>query len=90
MAKRGKLEIIRDILLIIREHKNSIKITPLIRKSNLSSSSFREYYNEMITKCFVIERASGENGKCVFVTEKGFRFLNKYQTIVSFIDEFEL
>ena len=88
MVKRAKLEIIRDILKIIQDH-HSIRITPLIRKSNMSSERFREYYNELIKKEFVKElHMNGE--KLISLTEKGARFLEKYKTIIHFIEEFEL
>ena len=48
MSKRGKLEIIYTILTIIQENDNSIKHTPLLRYTNISSQSFSEYYNELI------------------------------------------
>ena len=89
MAKRGKLEIIRDILKIIRDNHNRMKPTPLLRKSNLSFQRFSEYQKEMEEKGFI--RGTMEKGnKYLLVTEKGFRFLEKYKTIVDFIDEFEL
>lgn len=89
MAKRGKLQIMRDILSLIKENRNSIKITPLLRKSNLSSTGFKEYYIELINKQLVIEKISNSN-KIVSLTEKGFKFLEKYRSIIDFIDEFEL
>ena len=89
MAKRGKLEIIKDILLTINKHHNSINITPLIRQSNMSSSRFREYYSELIEKEFVKETTRNRN-KFVYLSEKGVKFLEKYKTLISFIDEFEL
>ena len=46
--KRGKLEIMRDILKIVQDNKNSIKPTPLLRKSKMSSSGFKEYYIDLI------------------------------------------
>ncbi len=90
MAKRGKLEIIRDILFIIQENRNSIKKTPLIRKSNLSTGRFNEYYSDLMRKRFVIEIVNNKSGKVVSLSEKGRKFLEKYQVIVSFIDEFNL
>lgn len=89
MVKRSKLEIIRDILKIIQDNRNSIKITPLIRKSNLSSSGFSEYFNYLVFKNFVVER-SDRDGKIISLTEKGFRYLAKYSSIVGFIEEFDL
>jgi predicted transcriptional regulator len=89
MAKRGKLEIIKDILKIIQENRNSIKPTPLLRKSNLSSARFKEYFIELLDKKFVKEFNHKEE-KFISLTEKGFKFLEKYKTIINFIDEFEL
>jgi predicted transcriptional regulator len=88
-VKRGKLEIMRDILRIIRENRNSIKPTPLLRKSNLSSQRFQEYFSELREKGFVRE-LEGKEGKTVILTDKGFKFLERYQAIVDFISEFDL
>ena len=90
MVKRGKLEIIKDILEIVRNSNNSIKPTPLLRKSNISSLKFKEYFVEMAEKGFVKEVQNDEGKKFISLTDKGFKFLEKYQTIVAFIDEFEL
>jgi len=89
MVKRAKLEIMKDILKIIQDNQKGIKITPLIRKSNLSSQRFKEYYSDLTDKNFVIERII-DNGKLIFLSEKGSKFLDKYKTIISFIEEFEL
>lgn len=89
MAKRGRLEIIRDILRIIQEHKNSIKPTPLLRKSKISSKRFQEYFSELLQKGFVRERID-RKGTVIALTEKGFTFLDRYKAIVNFIEEFEL
>ncbi len=90
MKKRGRLEIIRDILKVIQENKNSIRYTPLLRKANISTSKFNEYYNELIKKSFVIESKSSSGEKRISLTQKGFNFLERYKTIVNFIEEFEL
>jgi len=87
MTKRNRLEIIKDILRIIKEN-HSIRPTPLLRKSNLSSSRFKKYHSELINKKF-IEETYGKNKK-IKLTEKGQKYLEKYLTIISFIDEFEL
>lgn len=89
MAKRGKLEIIYDILKIISDSRNKIKPTPLLRQSNISSSRFKDYFNELVEKEFIVEKnISGQ--RIIQITEKGIRFLDKYRSIVSFIDEFDL
>jgi predicted transcriptional regulator len=90
MKKRGRLEIIKDILKIIQENRNSIRQTPLLRKANMSSSKFKEYFRELLEKGFVKETKGNSGEKTVTLTQKGFDFLERYKTIVSFIDEFEL
>jgi predicted transcriptional regulator len=89
MGKRSKLEIIKDILVIVRDNRNLIKPTPLLRRSNISSSRFKEYYNDLESRGFVKE-VHRKDGKYVSLTEKGERFLDKYQTIINFIEEFEI
>jgi len=89
MTKRNRLEIIRDILKIIQEHKNSIKPTPLLRRANISSSKFKEYLTGLLEKKFVKE-TNTKYGKRISLTEKGFQYLEKYKTIIGFIEEFEL
>ena len=54
MVKRTKLEIIRDILNIIK-NSHKIKPTPLLRQSNISSVRFKEYFSELMEKEFVEE-----------------------------------
>ena len=88
--KRDRLEVIHDILKIIMEHNNSIKPTPLLRYSNLSSSSFSEYYAELISKELVREITDKNGRKYITLTYKGFNYLEKYRLILGFIDEFEL
>ncbi|MFA5070929.1 MAG: winged helix-turn-helix domain-containing protein [Candidatus Pacearchaeota archaeon] len=89
MVKRAKLEIIKDILKVIQENRNSVRLTPLLRKSKLSSAGFKEYYTELIQRNLVKEIGSGRERK-VSLTERGMKFLEKYRTIIDFIDEFEL
>lgn len=92
MAKRGKLELIKDILSIINSSRHGITITPLIRQSNMSTARFQEYYRELQSKGLVKETSHEINSekKRIFITDKGRRFLEKYQNIISFIEEFEL
>lgn len=89
MAKRNKLEIIRDILEIVQSHRNKIKPTPLLRRSNISSSNFKQYFQDLIKKKFIKEISTNE-GRFISLTERGYKFLEKYKTIINFIDEFEL
>ncbi len=90
MKKRDRLEVIHDILRIIRDHNNSIKPTPLLRFANLSSQSFNEYMAELLDKGFVKEIEDKKERKYITLTDHGFRYLEKYKLILGFIDEFEL
>ena len=90
MTKRNKLEIIKDILKTIKDNHNSIKITPLIRKSNLSTKRFNEYFYELEKKGFVLKRTNHNDDKVISLTEKGMKYLQKYVNIVGFIEEFDL
>ncbi len=88
--KRTRTEVIYDILRLIRNHSNSIKPTPLLRYSNLSSQRFALYMKELVEKQFVKEIMDKEGRKFITLTDKGFRYLEKYKTIRSFIEEFDL
>lgn len=90
MKKRDRMEVIHDILAVIRDNNNSIKPTPLLRKSNLSSNNFSEYYKELLEKEFVKEIIDRKGHKYITLTDKGFKFLEKYQMIKGLIDEFDL
>ncbi len=88
--KRDRLGVIYDILRIIRGNYNSIRPTPLLRYSNLSSQSFSEYYQELLEKGFVKEVIDKKGKKYITLTDKGFKYLEKYKFILGFVDEFEL
>lgn len=88
--KRDRLEVIYDFLKIIQEHNNSIKPTPLLRKTNLSSQSFSEYLKDMLSKGLVKEILDKKGRKHITLADKGFSYLEKYKMIIGFIDEFEL
>lgn len=88
--KRDRLEIIFSILKIIQDKGNSIKPTPLMRYSNISSQSFNEYFSELLEKNLIKEVYDKKDRKYISLTDKGFKYLEKYQLILGFIDEFEL
>lgn len=88
--KRDQLEVVYDILEVIRKNNNSIKPTPLLRYSNLSSQSFSRYFSDLLAKRFVKEEIDSKGRKYVTLTDKGFRYLEKYKVITNFIKEFDL
>jgi predicted transcriptional regulator len=90
MKKRDKLEVIFDILNVIKEKNNSIKPTPLLRHSNLSSQRFQEYYKELLSKGLISENNDSKGRKYLSLTDNGFRYLEKYKVIIGFIEDFDL
>jgi predicted transcriptional regulator len=89
IKKRERLEIIYDILVLINKNHNQIKSTPLLRKSNLSSSQFDKYIQELIEKNF-IEFPTIDSKKYYSLTKKGFEYINKYKAILKIIEDFDL
>ena len=90
VKKRDRLEVIHDILRIISKHDNSIKPTPLMRYSNLSSQRFSEYLPDLIGKGLVREGVDKKGRKYLTLTDKGFKYLERYKMITGFIDDFGL
>ncbi len=90
MGKRDKLEIIRDILKILKDNHGHIKMTPLLRKSNLSSKRFADYRADLLERGLIQEIEEKKTGKQILITPKGMEFLEKYRAIVNFVDEFDL
>lgn len=88
--KRERLEILYDILRIIRDNNNSIKPTPLLRFSNLSSQNFNEYLKELKEKELIREIIDKNKRKHITLTDNGFNYLEKYSYIKGFIEEFNL
>ena len=88
--KRNRLKIIYDMLNMIRHHNNSIKPTPMLRYSNLSSQSFYEYLGELTQKGFIMEGRDGKNRKVLILTERGYNYLQKYKIITKFVEDFNL
>jgi predicted transcriptional regulator len=88
--KREKLEIIYDILKIVSKNHNSIKPTPLLRYSNLSSKSFNKYYEELLKKELIKEIIDKKGKKYITLTDNGFKYIEKYKLINGFIEEFNL
>jgi len=60
-----------------------------LRKSNLSSKRFKEYYYEINEKGFIKE-ITNKNNKFLSLTDKGFEYLEKFKIIIGFLDEFDL
>lgn len=87
--KRNRLEVIRDILEVVRAKSGKIKPTHILYKSNLSHQMMEEYLEELIEKGFLVRHAK-EKGKTYSITEKGLKYLSQYRMIAEFTNSFGL
>ncbi len=89
IKKRTRLEIMHDILKVVRNKNGKIKPTHILYKSNLSYQMMDEYLKELIEKGFLVEGKT-KSGRTYSLTEKGFNFLDKYSLIKDFTASFGL
>ena len=87
--KRERMEVIRDILMSVRENR-VIKPTRLLYASNLSPQMFRDYVDELLKKGFISIKIDETEKKSISLTKKGQDFLEEYKVIEKFIDNFGL
>lgn len=85
--KRGRLEIIHDILLAIQMRNGKIKPTHLLYKSNLSYQRMNTYVDELIRKGLV-DKDFDDKNKFFTLTERGYAFLAEFRRIREFSDSF--
>jgi predicted transcriptional regulator len=89
MKRRDRLQVIHDILTVIKEKNEKIRPTHILYKSDLSHEMLNEYLNELISKNFIIEHKK-KAGKTYSLTQKGYDYLSQYKFIINFIDSFGL
>ena len=95
VQKRSRLELIYDILDVIRSKGKGgvIKPTPLLRFANLSTQRFEKYVKELEEKQFIEHLKKikkKKTKKFIKITDQGLNYLEKYQAIKDFIDDFDL
>ena len=89
VKRRGKLEIIADILRSVQNKEGKIKPTHLLYKSNLSHAKLKEYVNMLLEKG-MIEEQSVKGKKVYFMKEQGYKFLSEFERIKDFSESFGL
>lgn len=87
--KRNKLEIIKDILEVIKAKSGKIKPTHILYKSNLSHEMMDIYITELKEK-ELIEEIQKERSRTYTITNKGIEYLNQYKRISEFTESFGL
>jgi predicted transcriptional regulator len=86
--KRTRLEVIRDILEILKKGDHT-KITHLIYKSNLSNNSIKPYLEELMQNQLIGEMTEKEK-KYFIITQKGREFLEEFNKIKIFSEAYGL
>lgn len=88
MKKRTKLEVIKDILMVLRNERK-VKITHLIYKSNLSSGSIKSYIIDLL-KNNLVEEVDNSGKRYYQITQKGNTFLEDFNKIMVFSESYGL
>lgn len=89
VKRRGRLEIIADILRSIQSKNGRIKPTHLLYKSNLSHAKLKEYVNILLEKGMIKEQQV-KGRKLFFMKNQGHKFLLEFERIKEFSDSFGL
>ena len=89
VKRRGKLEIIADILRSIQNKGGTIKPTHLLYKSNLSHAKLKEYAGILLQKG-MIEEQQIKGKKMFLMKNQGHKFLLEFDRIREFSDSFGL
>lgn len=87
--KRGRLDIIQDMLIAIQRKGGEIKPTHLMYKSNLSYKQMNTYLEELYEKGFV-EKEQRKEKEIIIIKERGYAFLSKLQEMRAFEKTFGL
>ncbi len=86
--RRTNIEIINDILKAIQKARG-LKPTHVMYKANLSHKLLKEYLEDLTAKGMITEIA--EKGKKLIInTDKGLKFLEKYEQMEKFKESFGL
>lgn len=84
--KRTRIEIIRDILEVLKKNKK-VKITHLIYKSNLTNNSVKIILENLLENQLV-QKISEKEKTFFSITKKGEEFLDEFNKIKVFSDAY--
>ncbi len=84
---RSRIRIIADLLFTLEQSNDGLKITELVRKSNVPYVRLTEIIEELEKKG-LITQISGEEGQVYIITQKGIKFLDEYRKFSKFAEGF--
>ena len=87
--KRGRLDIITDMLATLQTNGGELKPTHLMYKSNLSHVQMSSYLEELLEK-ELIKKIKKKNNDYIIMTDKGFEFFDKLRQMREFEKTFGL
>ena len=89
-VKRIKVEIIQNMLEIIRSRDGNIKPTQVMYKANLSYQMLSVYMSDITIKGFIVENTDKKGRRTYSITERGNSFLIDYNVMRNFLDSYNL
>ncbi len=84
---RSRIRIIADLLFTLKESNEGLKITELVRRSNVPYVRLTEIIDELLKKG-LIKQINGEEGQLYIITQKGIKFLDEYRKFSKFAEGF--
>lgn len=88
--KRDHMEVIHDILVVLRDKRGEVKPTHILYKSNLSSQMLKDYLEELLQKGMISETKTEKGRYRYGITDKGYSFLRDYRMIRAFTESYGL
>ncbi len=86
---RSRIRIIADVLQVLESSDSGVKISELVRKSNVPYVRLEDIIEELIEKG-LIKQVQDEEGQKYVITQLGIRFLNEYRKFSKFAENFGL
>ncbi len=86
--KRGRLEIIHDILRVIERGGGQAKPTQILYRANLSNQMLYDYLAELVAKGMAEQRIGKTGRRTYSITRKGEEYLQGYHSMRAFMDSY--